>query len=58
MLNIITNLWNRAHQTSGVRMLATPYYIPDWPNLDNAPGIHHSNAIRCLGDDPHVVGNQ
>ena len=41
-----------------VRMLRAVDHVGDRPDLDDAPGVHHGDAIGGLGDHAHVVRDQ
>ena len=57
-LALVDDRRNRAHQADRVRMLRPVDHVGDRPDLDDAPGVHHGDAIGGLGDDAHVVRDQ
>ena len=50
--------WYRAEQPPGVRVLRIAEEPPLGRLLDHSPRVHHAYALRQVGDDPHVVGDQ
>ena len=49
---------DRAHQAHGVGMARGVDHLAHRPDLDDAPGIHHRDTVRGLGDHAHVVGDE
>jgi hypothetical protein len=55
---VLVDAWDRADQTLRVRMQGVGEQALDRRLLHDPTGIHYHDALRCLSDNAHCVGDQ